>query len=145
MEGQFYTLTNERQIEGFTEFLRKQIAEHGSISLKPFAGNKSRTAQQQKAIEVYCRQVADALNDAGYDKVAFYKAVQSKIKLPWTQESVKSEIWKVVQKAMLKKSSTTQLTKHEVSDIYETINARVLAERGLYVAFPEVTDGEQQA
>ena len=76
----------------------------------------TRSDQQRKAIEVYCRGLGEALNDGGIEMKAFF-AVKS-VDIPWNQERVKDLIWRQVQMAMVGKKSTTQLEKTEVSDIY---------------------------
>ena len=137
MEGQFYVLKDERQVQGFIQYLLKQL-EVGAVQVKLEKVRKSRTDQQRKAIEVFCKLAAETLNENNLDKVAFFRTAKAGAKVPWTQQAVKEDIWKVVQDAVLKKKSTTQLTTAEVSQVYDVINARIFSERGLFVPFPEV-------
>ncbi len=91
-----------------------------------------RSDQQRKAIQKYCRQVADTLNDAGLDMRVVLKP---EVEIPWTMDSVKTHMWKGIQEAMLGKDSTTQLDTGEVSQVYEVMN-RHLAKHGVSVPFP---------
>jgi len=90
-----------------------------------------RSLQQNKALHLYFQLVADALTDAGLDIKHVIKA-----DVPWTAQSVKSILWKSLQKALLGKESTTKLKKDEIDKVYDVMN-RVLSERyGIYVPFP---------
>ena len=96
---------------------------------------EKRTIQQNKALHKYFELVAEALNDAGYDIQK--TIVHAKIDIPWTRESVKEILWRMTQKAMFGKESTTELDKvQEITKIYETLN-RFLAKLGIEsVNFP---------
>ena len=75
--------------------------------------------------------VANALNNAGLD---IKKTLI--VDVSWSSHTVKEIMWKGIQKVLLNKTSTTKLTKSEVTKVYETLN-RMLAERyGVYVEFP---------
>jgi hypothetical protein len=94
----------------------------------------TRSDQQRKAIEVYCRELGEALNDGGFDmKIVF--AVKT-VDIPWNQERVKDLIWRQIQQAMFGKKSTTQLEKTEVSEIYEVVNRHIAENFGVHVEFP---------
>ena len=92
-----------------------------------------RTDQQRKAIEVYCREVAKAMNDAGHTvQTAFTADVDI------SQDNIKQNMFKVVMKKLYpNKESTTELETHEVTDVYENMN-RITAERyGVSMQFPD--------
>ncbi len=93
-----------------------------------------RTDQQRKAIQKYCSQVADTLNDAGLDMRVVLKP---EVEIPWTMDSVKDHMWKGIQEAMFDKASTTQLETGEVTKVYEVMN-RHLAKHGVSVPFPSI-------
>ena len=91
----------------------------------------TRTSQQNKAIHLYISHVAQALNEAG---LPMQKVLT--VDIDWNPENVKEYLWRSVQKSQLKKESTTQLTKAEVTQVYETLN-RLLGEKfGVHVPFP---------
>lgn len=97
---------------------------------------KQRTDQQRKAIEVYCRNLADALNDAGLDQRAVMASMRDGVSLPWSQERVKDVLWREIQFAMLGKKSTTGLTTTEISAVYEPLNRWTAQTLGVSVQFP---------
>ena len=107
-----------------------------------------RTDQQRKAIEVYCRELAKALNDAGYEMKAFFEAASSKVDIPWTQESVKEILWKTVQRPATisdefpeGKKSTTQLDIMEVDRVYSVLDMHISSNTGVHVEFPSEDRG----
>ena len=95
----------------------------------------TRTEQQQRAIEVYCRTVSEALASKNLDMVRVLS--KKEIEIPWTQYSVKEYIFKEIEFAMFGKVSTTQLNKsHEISDIYDVMNRWLVNEFEISVPFP---------
>lgn len=94
-----------------------------------------RTDQQRKSIEVLCREVAGALNDAGYDLKAVLS--QKVIPVPCTQENIKENIFKPIELAMFGKQSTTELNTAEVNEVYEVMNRWLGEKFGVHVPFPQ--------
>lgn len=92
-----------------------------------------RTLQQNKSIHLYCEQLAQALNDAGYDMTN----VEIKIPTAFTKENVKELLFKPVMHSLYPdKTSTTQLEKIEVSDVYEVMNRATAMKFGVSLPFP---------
>lgn len=88
-----------------------------------------RTEQQNRALHLYCQQVADALNGAGLDIEQVLKNFT--MELEWTKDSVKEILWRTAQKRLLQKHSTTELSKQqEIDKVYEAVN-RFLAKMGV--------------
>ena len=85
-QGQFWHLTNLRQTEEFCEHVRELAVQQNGLFIQTLQGKKARTAQQQRAIEVYCREVAKALNDAGIDMQTFFKTFEFKASIPWPHD-----------------------------------------------------------
>lgn len=97
---------------------------------------EQRTDQQRKAIEVFCRLLAESLNMAGLEMKIVLKP---SYKIWWTQESCKENLFKPLMKAKFGKDSTTELLKlGEISEIHEDL-MRILGEKfGLeYLPFPQ--------
>jgi len=95
---------------------------------------KQRTIQQNKALHKFFELVANTLNDAGMDMRAVLKP---DVEIPWDKETIKTYLWKPIQKIMTKKEHTADLTTKEIDKIYEVLN-RHLAERGIHEAFPSI-------
>lgn len=96
-----------------------------------------RTAQQNKAIHVLFRLLADELNDKGLD---MRKTLKPEVDIKWTPLTVKEYLWKPVQKAQLRKESTTELTTKEVDEVFDTITKHLGEKFGLHVPFPSIEE-----
>lgn len=94
---------------------------------------KKRTKAQNDALHVYCRQLAKALNSAGY---SVDDVITKPLDIPWSEHTVKELIWHRVQKALTNKKSTTQLEKQEITEIYEAVNRGIAQITGVSVPFP---------
>lgn len=93
-----------------------------------------RTDQQNKALHLYFRLVADALNGAG---LTVQETLKHQMDIEWNPHRVKELIWRQAQKKILNKESTKDLSKQmEIDEVYETIN-RWLASMGVEsIPFP---------
>ncbi len=94
---------------------------------------KQRTLQQNAAMHLYFTQLAEALNDSGYDMRATLK---ESIEIPWTSQSIKEYLWRPIQKLQLGKESTTELTSQEIDKVYEVLNRAIGTKTGVHVPFP---------
>lgn len=83
-------------------------------------GNDKRTTQQNRALHKFFTLLAEELNNAGLDQ---RKVLKPGVAIPWSGESIKSQIWKPIQQALYEKKSTTELLKkEEIDKIYNVIN-----------------------
>ena len=93
-----------------------------------------RTPKQRAALEVYFRELANTLNDAGYDMKKVFEVKVADV--PWSQELVKEALWRNLQETMTGKHSTTDLETEEVSEVYEVLNRHISQNFGISVPFP---------
>lgn len=94
-----------------------------------------RTLTQNAALHVYFKLVADSLNSAGLD---MKKVLKPEVDIPWTPVTIKEYIWRPVQKAQLKKNSTTELTTKEIDEIFDTINRHLGEKFGVHEDWPSI-------
>lgn len=98
---------------------------------------KKRTTTQNAAMHKYFELMAQALNDAGYSYSDFVELVEEKgNQVAWTESNFKETGWRLVQRAMFNKESTSDLETHEVTKVYEVINARFAELAGVSMNFP---------
>jgi len=93
------------------------------------------TDQQRKALHLYFELLAVALNDGGFDMQKVLK-----VDVPWTKDLIKELIWRPVQKAILKKDSTTKLNKTgDIDRIFDIIN-RIFSNPPycIHIPFPSI-------
>lgn len=98
---------------------------------------KKRTDQQRKAIEVYCRMLGECMNLAGYEQRAVFALMKEGFDIPWSQDTVKENMFKPLVKAMLNKDSTADLAPDEVNKVYEVLNRWTGEKLGVTVDFPD--------
>lgn len=108
--------------------------ESGAFEIKG-KGTDIRTLAQNRAMHLYFKQVADALNSAGLDMKQVIKA-----DVQWTHILVKEMMWKPLQKALLGKESTTKLKKDEIDAVYHNLNRLLGQKFGIYVPFPSIDE-----
>lgn len=57
--------------------------------------------------------------------------------IPWSRDTAKEYLWRSIQKAWLKKDSTTELTTAEVSEVYNILSRHLAKTQGIDVPFPD--------
>lgn len=95
---------------------------------------KQRTEKQNRALHLYFMWLATELNLAGY---TVQMVLKQKMDLDFTPEMVKELLWRPAQQAILKKRSTTLLSKQQDIDlIYDHLNRHLSEKFGIHVSFP---------
>jgi len=97
--------------------------------------DKQRTQSQNNAIHLYLTQVANELDRNGHTLQDVVKEIR-KVEITPTMHNIKEVVWREIQKAHLGKESTTFLTKHEVTEIYEIMNKWLGLHFKIHVPFP---------
>ena len=95
--------------------------------------SRQRTAQQNRALHLYCQMLSAKLNEAGLD---MKKTLKPDIAIPWTPDNVKAHLWKPIQEAVTGKRSTTQLDTCNSSDVYEVLNRHMSEKFGISIEWP---------
>ena len=124
--------------ELFAEYMGEKIDESQHYRIEIVKVRDTRTTQQRKSIELYCKLMSEALNDAGFSYTDFVKIVaENGVQVPFDQVKFK-EAWRTVQKAMFNKESTTELSTTEVSQVYDVLNQKFIdMTNGVSVPFPD--------
>lgn len=98
---------------------------------------KRRTDAQNRALHLYLTQLAEKLNDAGFDMRA---TISDGVDIPWTPQTVKENLWRPIQEAYLNKKSTTKLDTTDIDKVYDILNRTIGERTGVSVQFPCVED-----
>ena len=102
--------------------------------LKGVRPRRQRTSAQNKALHKFYSLVAEALNDAGW---TVQRALEKAKDRDWSGGAVKDLIWRVRQKEVLGKESTTELSKwKDIDDVYEQVNRDLGQVFGIHIPFP---------
>jgi len=96
---------------------------------------KPRSPKQQAALEVYFKEAARRLNDAGIYHQMNAKFMKGDIEIPWTQQSFKT-FWKQIQNTMYDIESTTEIHSDKVAKVYDAINRGLVERTGIHIPFP---------
>jgi predicted transcriptional regulator len=96
---------------------------------------KIRTNQQSKAIHLFCKQVADALNNEGHTMQSVVKHI-NKMEIVPTKNNVKEIIWRTAQLSTCHTDSTTLLERKDIDKIYDAINMFLGHYFQIHVPFP---------
>jgi len=95
-----------------------------------------RTKRQNRALHLFYRQIVAELHGVG----AKFKSVSilndTIIEADWTEDLVKERIWRPVQIALLKKTSTTQLTTMQIDEVAKPIIEALTKKFGFGLLFP---------
>lgn len=109
---------------------------YGNMKIHP-----KRTNQQSKAIHKYLTMVADELINQGQTMQNVVKKIR-RAEITPTTVSIKEIVWKPLQKALLGKDSTTELTTAEVTKVYKVMSMWLAKEFNISLPFPSEEETE---
>ncbi len=132
-----YDLSN---IEDKTRFKTKVatfISKGSNVELKE--KKKTRTLKQNNSIHLYCKMIAEVLNDFGVTHK--FKSIRGKeLEVRFTMILVKEVIWKPIQMSLFGKESTTELTRKEVTEIAQPLEKFIAENFAIDLPFPKEED-----
>lgn len=97
--------------------------------------DKQRTNKQSRALHLWCKMLAEELNEAG---LTIEKTLTGKAEILWHKDTVKQILFKQIMKKYTLKTSTTQLTTKELIDTAEQLTKYLAEQHGLLVEFPSI-------
>ena len=130
---------SERTYAALLRELREAYDSAKYITVRIDTGQQ-RTDQQRKAIEVFCRELADVLNSHGLDMQAVFNVKE--VSVPWSQESAKEVLFKPIMTAMFQVESTTELERGQCGKVH-AILCKNLSEK-LGITCPEWPSKERE-
>lgn len=95
--------------------------------------DEKRTVVQNASLHLFFKQVSDEFIAGGID---LKMALKENFEIPVTEGIVKEVMWKQVQKAMLGKDHTADLTKKELQEIYDLFNLWLGEKHHIHVPWP---------
>ena len=100
--------------------------------------SKQRSAKMRASLQVYCRKLAAALNDAGYDQRQLMANIGKGAPIPSSETSIKS-LWKTVIDLRRGKPSTTMSTNGEMCEDYQVFDSMISkACHGVSIPWPSI-------
>ena len=127
-----FDINSKENLEEFVQVIIEEWKINQSVTVEWSIGKK-RTNAQNNALQVYCKQLAEAFCDRGLD---MKRVLKKEIDIPWTRDSVREYLWKPLQKAVIQKESTTDANTNEYSKVYDVLNRHIADKYGFSVPFP---------
>ena len=102
------------------------------------AESKPISDKQMSSIHIYYREIAEKLNDAGFDIKRAIDMGAIRISIGFTEQNVKEIFGKAVIESLFpEKDSHTKLSTTQTQLVYETLNLAIGERFGIHVPFPE--------
>ena len=130
--GVAHRVNSDFSRDQFIASVHALYARHGEVTFTWTTG-RVRTSRQNAALHVYCRLLAEALNDAGLD---MRRVLKPGVDIPWTQATVKDHLWRPIQQLVKGEDSTRLVATGDYGRIYDTLNRRLGEKFGVGVAWP---------
>ena len=131
--GQGWKVDSDETLLALFKHAQEVVKEGGTLVFDLVKTDK-RTSQQNNALHLYFKYLADDLNSSGYDQLTF--PWKQGMRLNWTPESVKEHLWKPVQKVIVKEKATSKLKKEEVDQVYQELSRHLAEKTGVTRDFP---------
>ena len=131
MEGESWVVDSQDKAKAFCQFVMEQAREETPRIYQIKYGNRS--GKQANALHLMFREVANALNDAGFGQPHPFN---TDIQIPYTEESVKTLFFQPIIKAMFDKTSTRKLDTKELSEASNYMLNAVAENSGVVIDFP---------
>ena len=137
--GERFECCNANHKKEFLVFAESLMSKNDVVVFEYAVGRK-RTRQQNKSLHKFCRMIAESLNDAGFFMTLTSDFFKRPIEVPFTEDAVKQSIWRPVQKAMFKTTSTKQLDTKQVGEIADVISLHLAEKFQMSVSFPSLEE-----
>jgi len=135
--GFLLIINSQSTLEEAITQLKKDFEESKYLELDIKRKGKTRSGQQRKALQVYCREMAKKLNESGSSYGKFIQhIIRCGLDVDWTEANFK-EAFKMYGGGMYPNKikgktsngvptiSTRDLTKKEITELYELVNERM--------------------
>ena len=124
-------VTNQKTLDDYVLHLQSQFDKHKAIKVSVKSA-KTRTLTQNRSLHLFCKQLSDTLNDAGFD---FRTFIKEGYPVPFNEALVKEHIWGPVQRAITGFDSSTKPNAKQYTEIYDALNTK-MCEHGLFCPWP---------
>jgi len=107
------------------------------VEIAETSESKSISWQQMKSVHLWLGQVANAMNEGGIDMKTVLTSMRKGFSVRPTKEILKECLWKPLQEAVLKVTSTRDLSSKDVNEIYSRLDAFLTDVHGIHIPFPD--------
>lgn len=131
-QGEFWVVNSDHALKMFIKHMTTLYEEKKYLTIKWKAG-KTRTTAQNNALHVYCRLLAEKLNESSLD---MKKTLKHDAEIPWTTDLVKEYLWKPIQVAVTGEKSSSEVTAYDYDEIHKHLSHLLSEKFNIYVPFP---------
>jgi hypothetical protein len=123
MEGVYTQLiiNSQKSLDEAIARIRQEYANH-PYQIVQIQDGRRITGKQFGALHLYCQHVADTLNDSGKDVRTVLDLMKAGVEIPWTKDTVKQQLYKPILKALTLKTSTTEQSTVEPTEVVEILS-----------------------
>ena len=114
------------------------LEENGRYVVEIRKTKKTRTGQQNRALHLWLRMMADAMNNAGINTRGLFSALREGFELPIGLEDVKKIVNQVSKDRFGR--TTSKLTTTEIQELYEICNAAFGQSVGISLPWPHMEE-----
>ena len=123
-----WVVTNKSQAEQLCQFVMENMEKRLTYEIQ----REQRSKPQNAALHSCLRRLAKGLNNAGY---GIAHPLKPDLEIPYTEENCKELLLRPIIQAMYSKSSTSSLTKEEVSKSMDVLLNRISELTGVVEGF----------
>ncbi len=136
------TVNSKQSLDTVKSLIDQMQAEYGYLEITITPRKKTRTGSQRAALEVYCKEMAEKLNNAGITYRDFILYLRDRgVETEWNQERFKDAFRLyagVMYPEILKDgvAKTSKLNTEQISKVYELVNLRMSEIYGCGMQWP---------
>ena len=130
------------EFAGVAEELGQKPGDHLETTIKVVGAKRARTASEQAAIEVYCKQVAVKCNEGGITIRELVERFKESAELPCSQEGIKEGMFKQMMWHCFNIESTTKLDKKDAHHVWLWCDAFTQKNFNFSIPWPSKKDGD---
>ena len=127
--SEYWIVKTGTQRDFFIDFVREELAAGRERSYE--IRRETRTVKQNRAMYAVLTRISVALNDAGHEIPHPY---EDDFMIPWSKESVKFLLFNPIMTSMFEVSSSSELTRANLSEAISVLLRFIDTKLGVYIA-----------
>ena len=137
MSGESWLVDSREKAEAFCKFVMDQLNEETPrlYSIK----RATRSVKQNSALHLLFREIAAAMNDAGYTRPHPW----GKMEIPYSEVAIKEMFYVPIIDKVFKKQHSSDLNTKELSESVEYLLDAVAQNTGIAMQMPQLFNGQR--
>ena len=137
MSGEAWLVDSREKAEAFCQYVMDQLREETPrlYSIK----RATRSVNQNSALHLLFREIANAMNDAGYTRPHPW----GKMEIPYSEVAIKEMFYVPIIDKVFKKQHSSDLNTKELSESVEYLLDAVAQNTGIAMQMPQLFNGQR--